>query len=413
MYLREKRIKILKIKNVILVIFGLFFVASSVLVMVSLISHYHDDLETVLEARATPDCVKDTIIGVIFLLIAGISRHLIGDANIYSAYFEGDLSGYIQYNDLAEVTGKSKGRVKRQLHFFRRIYMKGYELEIVEQTEQVVLNSKKCMCECQHCGASIEKRIYFTGVCPYCGSSDLFAKVLTGSRFYSIRNEMEEGIKNPEFYSLKKLKVRRGLFQFYLCLGASALAIGMIICLGNIVDYNNKEYLKEVLLSGKSHYSSYALIKAQIMDNIISGAVLALAFAPVVINRFKKIKYIDCTNDCSQYFSQCKTPFVEAEELPVVKYKANKKRGLKLVRGALRQHYLLNCTFEKHEGVLKVALAKKIVKDQCPSCGGAIVGAVDEQYQCRYCGTVIMGVIRSKAIISDSCEKNRTNLNKW
>ncbi len=413
MYLREKRIKILKIKNVILVTLGLFFVASSVLVMVSLISHYHDDLETVLEARATPDCVKDTIIGVIFLLIAGISRHLIGDANIYSAYFEGDLSGYIQYNDLAEVTGKSKGRVKRQLHFFRRIYMKGYELEIVEQTEQVVLNSKKCMCECQHCGASIEKRIYFTGVCPYCGSSDLFAKVLTGSRFYSIRNEMEEGIKNPEFYSLKKLKVRRGLFQFYLCLGASALAIGMIICLGNIVDYNNKEYLKEVLLSGKSHYSSYALIKAQIMDNSISGAVLALAFAPVVINRFKKIKYIDCTNDCSQYFSQCKTPFVEAEELPVVKYKANKKRGLKLVRGALRQHYLLNCTFEKHEGVLKVALAKKIVKDQCPSCGGAIVGAVDEQYQCRYCGTVIMGVIRSKAIISDSCEKNRTNLNKW
>lgn len=396
MYLREKRIKILKIKNVILVTLGLFFVASSVLVMVSLISHYHDDLETVLEARATPDCVKDIIIGVIFLLIAGISRRLIGDANIYSSYFEGDLSGYIKYSDLAEVTGKSKGRVKLQLHFFRRIYMKGYELEIVEQTEQVVLNSKKCMCECKHCGASIEKRIYFTGVCPYCGSSDLFAKVLSDSRFYSIRNEMSEGIKNPEFYTLKRIKVKRGLLLFYLCLAASALSIGSTICLGNIVDYNNKEYLKEVLLSGKSHRSSYALIKADIMDNIICGAVLALAFVPVVINRGKKIKYISVADDCSQYFSQCKTPFVDAEDLPVVKYKANKKRGLKLVIGALRQHYLLNCTFEKHDGVLKVALAKKIVKDECPSCGGAIVGAVDEQYQCRYCGTVIMGVVHKK-----------------
>lgn len=396
MYLREKRIRILKVKNVILVIFGLFFVAVSVGVMVSLISFYHDDLETVLKARATPDCVKATILGVIFLLIAGISRRLIGEANIYSSYFEGDLSGYIKYSDLAEVTGKSTGMVKLQLHLFRRIYMKGYELEMVEQTEQVVLNSKKCMCECRHCGASIEKRIYFTGVCPYCGSSDLFAKVLSDSRFYSIRNEMSEGIKNPEFYSLKNIKVKKNLFKLYLCLGASALAIGVLICLENLAAYNNKEYLKEVLLSGKSHYSSYELIKAEIMDSIIWGAVLALAFVPVIINWGKKIKYIFVADDCSQYFSQCKTPFVNAENLPVAKNESNRKTGLKLVRGALRQHYLSNCTFEKHDGVLKVALAKKIVKDECPSCGGPIVGAVDEQYQCRYCGTVIMGVVHKK-----------------
>lgn len=396
MYLREKRIKILKVKNVILVGFGLFFIAVSVGVMVSLISFYHDDLETVLKARATPDCVKATILGVIFLLIAGISRRLIGEANIYSSYFEGDLSGYIKYSDLAEVTGKSTGMVKLQLHLFRRIYMKGYELEMVEQTEQVVLNSKKCMCECRHCGASIEKRIYFTGVCPYCGSSDLFAKVLSDSRFYSIRNEMSEGIKNPEFYSLKNIKVKKNLFKLYLCLGASALAIGVLICLENLAAYNNKEYLKEVLLSGKSHYSSYELIKAEIMDSIIWGAVLALAFVPVIINRGKKIKYIFVADDCSQYFSQCKTPFVNAENLPVAKNESNRKTGLKLVRGALRQHYLSNCTFEKHDGVLKVALAKKIVKDECPSCGGPIVGAVDEQYQCRYCGIVIMGVVHKK-----------------
>lgn len=393
MYLREKRIKILKIKNVILAAIGIFCVAMSVFVMVSLVSHYHDDLQTVLEARATPDCVKAVIIGAICLLTAGRSRRLIEDANFYSGYFEGDLSGYISYDDLAEVTGKSADSVKRQLHFFRKIYMKGYEPEIVNHTEQVVLNSKKCICECKHCGAPIEKRIYFTGVCPYCGSSDLFARVLTDSRFYSIGNRMSEGVKNPEFYSLKNIAMKKRLFFLYLCLGLFAIAIGAIICLGNIVDYNNQEYLRKVLLSGESPYSSYALIKAEIMDNIICGAVLALAFVPVVFNRCKKVKYISVADDCSQYFAGCKTPFVDAEKLPVAQ---NKKRGLQSVRGALRLRYLLNCTLEKHDGVLKVALAKKIVKDQCPSCGGAIVGAVDEHYKCRYCGNVIMEVIHKK-----------------
>lgn len=377
-------------------IFGIFFVAQSVYVIVSLISHYHDNLKTVLEARATPDYIRAVIAGVILLILAGISRRLIGDANFYSSYFEGDLSGYIQYGDLAEVTGKSAGRVKRQLHFFRKIYMKGYELEMEDQTEQVVLNSKKCTCECKHCGAPIEKRIYFTGVCPYCDSSDLFAKVLTDGRFYSIENRMSEGVKNPEFYAMKNIEMKKILFLVYLCLALCAVALGTIICLGNIVDYNNKEYLTKVLLSGESPYSSFKLIKAEIMDLIIGGAVIALAFVPVTVSRCKKIKYVFAADECSQYFSKCKTPFVSVGSLPVIKNNLNKKRGLKSVRGALRQRYLLNCTFEKHGGMLKVALARKIVKDQCPFCGGPIVGAVDEHYQCRYCDNVIMGVVQKK-----------------
>lgn len=396
MYLREKRIKILKIKNVIFTAIGLFFVIESVFVMVSLISYYHDDLETVLEAKATPESIVTFIIGIVLLLTAGISRRLIGDANFYSSYFEGDLSGYIQYSDLADVTGKSAGMIRQQLHFFRKAYMKGYELKKVDHAEQVVLNSKISACECRHCGASIEKRIYFTGICPYCGNSDLFAKVLTDNRFYSIENRVSEGLKNPEFYSVKNLITKKILFVIYLCLGLCVISIGAVVCLGNIADYNNQEYLKEVLLSGKSPYSSYALIKAEIMDNIIMGAVFALAFIPVAFNRFKKIKYIFVSDDCSQFFAQCKTPFIDAENLPVLTKNTNRKRVLKSVRGALRQRYLLNCTFEKHEDVLKVALARKIVKDQCPSCSGAIVGAVDEHYQCKYCGNIIMGVVHKK-----------------
>lgn len=81
MYLREKRIKLLKLKNVMFTVLGIFFVAVSAFVMLSLISYYHDILETVLEAKATPDSIAATIIGLILLLTAGISRRLIGDAN--------------------------------------------------------------------------------------------------------------------------------------------------------------------------------------------------------------------------------------------------------------------------------------------------------------------------------------------
>lgn len=49
-----------------------------------------------------------------------------------------------------------------------------------------------------------------------------------------------------------------------------------------------------------------------------------------------------------------------------------------------------------HDGRMVAALAKKIVKDQCPSCGAPIVGAVDENYVCQYCCRVIMGVIEKK-----------------
>ncbi len=394
MYLREKRIKLLKFKNVVFTVLGIFFVAVSLYVLISLISHYHDDLNTVLEAKATPECVVLIIIGTILLLIAGASRRQIGNANFYSSYFEGDLSGCIQYRDLAEVMGISAARVRLQLLFFRKVYMKGYELGTVDHTEQIVLNSKICTCECRHCGASIEKRVYFTGVCPYCDNSDLSARVLAGNRFYRIENQVSEGVKNPDFYATRNLAAKRTLFPLYLGLGLFVIAIAVIYCLDHFSHYHDQEYLQDLLLSGKSPYSSFALIKADIMDSIIWGIVLTLALIPVVLYRCRKIRYIITAGSCSQYFAQCKTPFIDAGNLPVLT--VNPIKNLKSVRGALRLRYLLNCTLEKHEDTLKVVLARKIVKDQCPSCGGAIVGAVDEHYQCRYCGNVIMDAIRKK-----------------
>lgn len=53
--------------------------------------------------------------------------------------------------------------------------------------------------------------------------------------------------------------------------------------------YTIQKGFVKVLLSGKSHYSSYALIKAEVLDNIIMGDVFALAFIPVAFNRRKSM----------------------------------------------------------------------------------------------------------------------------
>lgn len=395
MYTREERIKKLKIKNVIFNVIGIFNIATSVAVMVSLISVYRDRLETVLYAKATPESVVSTLIGIILLIIAGKSREYIGDANFYSSYFEGDLDGYVTYSDLAEVMGKSEKKVKKQLHFFQKIYMKNYELKKIDHVEQVVLNSKKYTCECRNCGAPIEKRAYFTGVCSYCGSSDLFAKVLTDNRFYSIANNMSAGVKKPAFYSAANLRTKIALFVGYLGIGVAVMFFSTIGIFENIANYNDEEYLGKLLLSGES-YASFKLIKNDIMENIIWCVVLILALVPVVVDRGKKITYASAAVSCAEYFSGCKNPFVNVENLPLMKSGSNKKRAMHSVRSALRRRYLRNCTLEKHDGALKVALAKTIVKDKCPSCNGPIVGAVDEHYRCKYCNNIIMDVVRKR-----------------
>ena len=77
----------------------------------------------------------------------------------------------------------------------------------------------------------------------------------------------------------------------------------------------------------------------------------------------------------SEYFAKSEKPFILASDIPSVKGKGQKIRQ---VRGALRSGYLAHSTLEVHDDELKVALAKKIVKDTCPSCAAPIVGVVDE-----------------------------------
>ena len=53
---------------------------------------------------------------------------------------------------------------------------------------------------------------YFTGTCPYCKSSDLFAKILTDQRFYSISSDVEKGNQDASFYLSGGRKIKKVLY---------------------------------------------------------------------------------------------------------------------------------------------------------------------------------------------------------
>ena len=102
MYLKNGLISFLKVKNVILLILGIFFTAASASNMIELIVYYFGDWFTIIHANSTLGSVFLFIIGVLMIVCSRISRRLINDACFFSSYFEGDLNGYVDFAELAE-----------------------------------------------------------------------------------------------------------------------------------------------------------------------------------------------------------------------------------------------------------------------------------------------------------------------
>lgn len=128
---------------------------------------------------------------------------------------------------------------------------------------------------------------------------------------------------------------------------------------------------------------------------ISKEAFIFFGLMPLLLNRVIRIRLVMTADAMAKFFSTIKVPFVAASRLPA-EGRLPAKRRLSLVRRAMRKGYLRHCTIEKHNGVMQVALAKKIVKDSCPSCGAPITGAVYSDYVCRYCDRKIMDVVVKK-----------------
>jgi Zn finger protein HypA/HybF involved in hydrogenase expression len=353
-------------------------------------------METFRTAKAMPSAILFLKIGIILLVEALISNKLIFDATFYSRCFEGDLDGYVEYEDLADITVKKKFIVKLQLLFFSSIYMKNYSLKTVDGKEKIVLHSKTVTCQCQSCGAPVEKKIYFTGECPYCGSSDLFAKVISGDRFYSIKSDFSSVRNKPDYYTCKRLTSKKASSLIRLILALIVLAIFSMYLIDQIQKYNDHDYQVKILLSPDNHLKSFDLIKKDIMGNIIFAGTFVAAFLPISIFGILRTRAIITAETCSKKFGNYPKPYVNASDIPPETSNVKPARKLKKVKSSLRRGYLKNCSLEKNENIVRVALAIQVVKDKCPFCAAPITGVVNDNYKCSYCGNMIMGVVAKK-----------------
>lgn len=170
MYLNETKIKSSKVINKVFLIISTSFLTLFTLALFLLLGSE----------------VKETIITIIVLIFINLliiykifrCNKLINSSYFYSRYFEGDLDGYINISDMVALIRKDEKRITKELNrLLKKKYMKNFFLEKKDLSVRIVLISKICRCECKNCGAKIDKKIYFTGKCPYCGSSDLFAKI--------------------------------------------------------------------------------------------------------------------------------------------------------------------------------------------------------------------------------------------
>lgn len=393
MYLREKKIKTLQIKNMLITCFGVLYFFVCGFYIISEFTYYRDEPNIAWNAKSMTSSIVLFIIALILLIQALTSHNMIKKATFFSSYFEGSLDGLVKSNDLAKVVGHKDANIRKQMIYLRNHYMQKFEL-LEEKGEMVVqLYSKKALCECRNCGATIEKRIFFTGKCPYCNGSDLFAKVLADNSFYSITTDVKNGEKKPKFYLSRQLMMKKILYLILAGFSLLSVMIGLLVMLSEIPHYFDIEYQKELLLSSKSNLLTYELIKSEILDFILFAIMMVVVFTPLAIVGIKRARSITTAKICAKFFSESSRPFISPDNLPNVGLTFQNAKKMKRVRNSIHYGYLANCTMEVHDGEMMVVLAKKIVKDKCPSCGAPIVGAADENYVCKYCGRKIMGVV--------------------
>ena len=402
MYLKNGLIEFLKVKNVILLILGVTFTSISFSLMTQLVVGLHGDFLSIIRAGSLIAAFVFFVFGVSMIVYSRISRMMINEAVFFSGYFEGDLNGYVDFAELAEVTGKTPEQIQSRLRWLRPLYMQNFRvIKTVNYRypEIIELYSKTVTCSCRSCGGWMEKRVYFEGRCPYCGSSDLTAQVVSGQRVYFINDNTTRKPYNPAYYEGSPLQSKRIGYAVGFGVELFFFLIFIIVFLTMVNNYNNEPYFRDMLGRG---ITSYSLFQSELLNAIILFAFALAAIvltAPITVVRMITI---ESSQRYARDFARFPRPFLTLQDLDRIQKAKNPDSGVtpeaqyKHIVGAVKEGYLRGCSPEKHGGVLRIALAKQIVKDCCPGCGAPIVGAVTENYSCRYCGRIISGVIRKQ-----------------
>lgn len=397
MYIRKRRLTLLTIKNMVFFLLGMILAILGIVNLLSLFIYYHGDMEVLRYAASTPSSIRDFIVGMLLVVIAYVSQNLISDARFYFGFLECDLDGIVRYEDFSAVTGRKPELIEKEFRFLMPFYMRGFVFAEEEKQLVIKANDRKILCNCNNCGAQIERSMYYIGQCAYCGGSSLSARVLTEKRFYSIQSENAVIGHEAGYYRKENLNRKRILTLIIGTVMASIVLIMICYSISQINDYLHydafiSDYYHGVLFEGKPE-QLYRDIKPEgVLDGAVWGIGFALCFGVIAAVALRIFYLSDVACRCADFLSRRKkqTPFITAGEI-------NKKLGMKKafpkLDRAIRRGYLKNCTFEKTNKSVKFAVAKTVQKDKCPFCAGAIVGAVDESYQCRYCGRKIMDVV--------------------
>ena len=390
MYIRKRLIAFLKIKNAVLLFFGLFFAFIGAADIISMVLYYRGDMETVINAVSFPGSIVCLFVGAATVLYVILSSIAIKKAMFYGSCFENSLYDSISFSELSGIMGYSSLRVRRELHLLRRIYMCRFVFSFNDDGEYIELYSKKISCSCRSCGAVIEKKEYFAGICPYCKNSDIFASVITDNRAYSISSDTSAERSKRNYYLKKSLPFSMTVFLILSVIFMSAAFIMIFIIIDFSVKYFNTEYLTELIMSGEG-YSTIELNQSKILNNIVWFIFFELILLPIAIIALRKCILISRSINIAESFSRSQKPFVYFSSLRL-------KKAPSLVRRSIQSGYLKNCAIEKHIKSMRISLAKKIVRDRCPYCAAPIAGAVNEDYICPYCKNRLINVIAKKQV---------------
>ena len=313
MYLKNELIQFLKVKNIILLILGVAFTAGSFSAMTQLIVGYSGDWSIIVRAGSFWGSIIFFHIGVLMIACSRISRKLINDAVFFSGYFEGDLNGYVDFAELAEITGKTPAQIQSRIKLLRPLYMQNFRIIQTinyRYPEIIELYSKTVTCSCRSCGGWMQKRVYFEGRCPYCGSSDLTAQVVSGQRLYFINDNLSRKPNAPFYYEASPLQSKRISYAVVFGIELFFFLIFLIVFLTMVNNYDNEPYFRDMF---KSSMTSYDLFQSGLLNAIIFFAFALAAIVLTVPITFSRILNLEAAQGYAREFAQWPKPFLSLQ----------------------------------------------------------------------------------------------------
>lgn len=343
------------------------------------------------------------LLGYLKLLISIWLKDMTKKARFINAFFENDLDGIIQANELGVVMGVSNRKAARELKKLKRMFMTGFEIKQSEQGTYVELESKKVKCTCKNCGGEIDKKIYFAGICPYCGSIDIFAQVISNDKIYSIQHVKEEISDSQNSNKLINTNDSSKAY-FYIT--------------GDTDDSNKAKELFYLLVFGFSTFMTFVCMLLSLQDVFRGEAELSvpigfvIIFMPLFIYNFIKhynnYIYISSAKRFSKIAANASKPvvmpevlFVENLKNMINQYSSRKKqfsieKKISVFREMQKRGYIRHCSLIYNENEFTIGLSREIKKDSCPMCGAAISGALKDNASCKFCGYLIEDALTKK-----------------